>query len=88
MRPRRTKTPKALIAAASAATVLSIHNLGYQGVFGAGVIGDLGIAGSEWRLHQDDLALGTVNLLKTGLLWADELTTVVEVVFDCVPGGS
>lgn len=57
-------------------TVLTIHNIGYQGVFGAGILPDTGLAGSESLLHQDDLSAGRINFLKTGLLYADRLTTV------------
>jgi starch synthase len=56
--------------------VLTIHNIGYQGVFGADIIGDLDLRGSEHNLHQDDLSQGRINFLKTGVLYADLLTTV------------
>ncbi|MDX1403853.1 MAG: glycogen synthase [Woeseiaceae bacterium] len=57
-------------------TVLTIHNIGYQGIFGAERVGDLGLNGGEHELHQDDLSAGKINLLKTGVLHADVLTTV------------
>ena len=57
-------------------TVLTIHNIGYQGVFDASIIDDLDLNGAENELHQDDLALGRVNFLKTGILHAHQLTTV------------
>jgi starch synthase len=57
-------------------TVLSIHNIGYQGVFGADIIGDLNLFGDDHYLHQDDLSQGRINFLKTGLLFANLLTTV------------
>jgi starch synthase len=57
-------------------TVLTIHNIGYQGVFGADIRGDLELGHGEYLLHQDDLAAGRVNFLKMGLLLADLLTTV------------
>ncbi|MGI9237870.1 MAG: glycogen synthase [Woeseiaceae bacterium] len=57
-------------------SVMTIHNIGYQGVFGADILGDLGIANSEYLLHQEDLSAGRINFLKTGLLHADQLTTV------------
>lgn len=57
-------------------TVLTIHNIGYQGMFGANILGDLDIGWSQHYLHQDDLASGHINFLKTGLLHADLLTTV------------
>ena len=61
---------------ANTRSVLTIHNIGYQGVFGAGIVPDLGLRGGEGQLHQEDLAAGRVNFLKTGLLHADVLTTV------------
>ncbi|MFQ5739998.1 MAG: glycogen synthase, partial [Acidobacteriota bacterium] len=57
-------------------TVLTIHNLGYQGIFGADAAGDLGLGFHSHLLDQDDLRSGVVNFLKTGLLYADALTTV------------
>jgi len=57
-------------------SVLTIHNIGYQGVFGADVLGDLSLGDSNHLLHQDDLSAGRVNFLKTGVLHADLLTTV------------
>ena len=59
----------------NARTVLTIHNLGYQGVFSADVASALGI-GDGRGLDARDLASGVVNFLKTGLLHADWLTTV------------
>ena len=57
-------------------SVLTIHNIGYQGVVNASVLPDLGLEGAEHELHQDDMALGRINFLKTGVLHADLLTTV------------
>ena len=57
-------------------TVLTIHNIGYQGVFNAGILQDSGLGEFRDKLHQDDLGLGRVNFLKTGILYADVLTTV------------
>ncbi|MGE0141891.1 MAG: glycogen synthase GlgA [Planctomycetota bacterium] len=60
-------------------TLLTIHNIGYQGQFPARVIEDLGLAESRSLFHQDDLRdRNEVNFLKTGLLYADWLTTVSE----------
>ena len=61
---------------ANTKSVLTIHNIGYQGVFNADLIGDLDLDGAEHELHQQDLERGRINLLKTGLLHADLLTTV------------
>ncbi len=57
-------------------SVLTIHNIGYQGIFGSGILQDIGLRGDVEKLHQDDLANGIINFLKTGLLYADLLTTV------------
>ncbi len=57
-------------------SVLTIHNIGYQGVFSADILDHLGLDGSEHLLHQEDLGHGHINFLKTGVLYADLLTTV------------
>lgn len=57
-------------------SVLTIHNIGYQGLFGADVASDLNLGEYEHYLHQDDLSSGRINFLKTGLLFAHLLTTV------------
>jgi starch synthase len=53
---------------ANTRSVLTIHNIGYQGVFGAGILPDMGMADRSDKLHQEDLALQRVNFLKTGVL--------------------
>jgi starch synthase len=57
-------------------TVLTIHNIGYQGLFTASIVPDLGLAESAHLFHNEDLRAGRVNYLKTGILYADVLTTV------------
>ncbi len=57
-------------------SVLTIHNIGYQGVFGASARDDLGLGPGVHLLHQDDLALGRINSLKHGVMYADSVTTV------------
>ena len=57
-------------------TVLTLHNVGYQGVFGTGLLGSLDLGAFTHFLYQDDLQAGRVNFLKTGLLYAGVLTTV------------
>lgn len=59
-------------------TVLTIHNLGYQGEFPAHAIHDLDLGAHAEALHQDDLRSGVFGFLKTGILYADLLTTVSE----------
>ncbi len=60
----------------STRSVLTIHNLGYQGVFSAKIVDELGLSSCTEYLHQDDLKKGRIGFLKTGLLHADWLTTV------------
>jgi starch synthase len=59
-------------------TVLTIHNIGYQGTFGAGAVDELGFEDHRHLFHQERLAAGAINLLETGILYADALTTVSE----------
>ncbi|RMI20621.1 MAG: glycogen synthase GlgA [Calditrichaeota bacterium] len=59
-------------------TVLTIHNIGYQGVFSAEVLSPLGLDAHRDLLPQEDLQGGVINFLKTGILHADMLTTVSE----------
>jgi starch synthase len=57
-------------------SVLTIHNIGYQGIFPAAAIDDLGLGANSYLLHQDDLRAGQINSLKHGVLYADAVTTV------------
>jgi starch synthase len=59
-------------------TVLTIHNIGYQGVFAADTLHELGFGAHAQLLHQGDLREGRLNFLKTGCIYADALTTVSE----------
>ncbi len=61
---------------ATSKSLMTIHNIGYQGTVGSAAIEELGLAGREALLHQEDLAEGKINLLKTGLLYADVVSTV------------
>ncbi|MEZ5965313.1 MAG: glycogen synthase GlgA [Planctomycetota bacterium] len=61
---------------ASTKTLLTIHNIGFQGVFGPDVLDDLGLRDQQQLLHQDDLRDGRVNFLKTGILYANWINTV------------
>ncbi len=57
-------------------SVLTIHNLAYQGQFGKDIMGDLGL---PWELFTADNGLefyDAVNFLKGGITFADALTTV------------
>jgi starch synthase len=58
-----------------AKSVLTIHNLGYQGNFPASVLGDLGMDGALY--HAGGLEFyGRVSFLKAGIVWSDAITTV------------
>ena len=57
-------------------SVLTIHNIGYQGVFAAHAAADVGLGSKVSFLHQDDLRAGRVNPLRHGILYADAITTV------------
>ena len=57
-------------------SVLTIHNIGYQGTFDALAVADLGLGSRTHLLHQDDLHAGRINPLRQGILYADALTTV------------
>jgi len=57
-------------------TVLTLHNIGYQGVFDSGILDETGLSDSAGMLDQDDLNGGRINFLKTGVIHADLLTTV------------
>jgi starch synthase len=69
-------------------TVLTIHNLGYQGDFPASQAADLGLGAAAHYLHQDDLRAGRVNALRHGILYADLVTTVSPTYAReiCTPG--
>ena len=57
-------------------TLLSIHNLGYTGTFGAGVIEQVGLSDARGQFHQSHLDEGRVSFLETGILHASWLSTV------------
>jgi starch synthase len=56
--------------------VLTIHNIGYQGVFDAEVLDGAATAAARGLFPADDIAIGQVNFLKAGIMHADALTTV------------
>jgi starch synthase len=56
-------------------TVITIHNLGYQGNFPALALSDLGL--SRALFHPDGLEFwGELSFLKAGIVWSDAITTV------------
>jgi starch synthase len=60
----------------AARSVFTIHNIGYQGTFSAGSAADVGPGVAIESLHQADLALGRINPMRHGILYADAVTTV------------
>jgi starch synthase len=59
-----------------ARSVLTVHNIGYQGVIGASLLTDLLPSGDVSKLDSQALGSGQINLLGTGLAHADLITTV------------
>jgi starch synthase len=55
-------------------SLMTIHNIGYQGVMASSAAADLGLASPQ--LDQDDLAHGIINALKSGIRHADRVSTV------------
>jgi starch synthase len=56
-------------------TIVTIHNLGYQGIFGPAALYDLGLDRSLF--HMEGLEyFGDVSLLKAGIVYSDAITTV------------
>jgi starch synthase len=56
-------------------TVLTVHNGGFQGVFPAHVLRDIGLPGDLWSPNYMEW-YGRLNYLKGGLVFADMVTTV------------
>lgn len=57
-------------------TLLSIHNIGFQGYFISAVIHQLGFSNFMHHLDEFDLRSGIFNFMKTGIIHADKLSTV------------
>jgi starch synthase len=62
----------------SSRTVLTLHNLGFQGVFPSQALADLDLQDHANLFYQEDLQAGRINFLKTGLLYASVITTVSQ----------
>lgn len=57
-------------------TVLTLHNVAFQGLVGTSALDELGLAQHAYWLDGADLLAGHANFLKTGLLHADFMTAV------------
>lgn len=57
-------------------SVLTIHNIGYQGVVSASHAAELLAGADASLLHAPDLHAGRINMLRTGVQHADCITTV------------
>ncbi len=64
--------------AARAASVLSLHNMGYQGLYASGSLNGAGFPDDLFTALGPFEFYGHVNLLKAGVWFADMLTTVSE----------
>ncbi len=60
----------------STRSVLTLHNLGYQGVIGASATPEVLVGAPSVMLDPHDLAAGQINLLRTGIVHSDLITTV------------
>jgi starch synthase len=60
---------------AGTGTVLTIHNLAFQGLFPPAILAELGLPANWLQLHRAEF-YGQVSFLKAGLLAADRITTV------------
>jgi starch synthase len=56
-------------------SLLTIHNLGYQGIFGPEVAPQLGLE-PRWMNPEQLEFFGDVNFLKAGIAWSDAISTV------------
>ena len=59
-------------------TVLTIHNLKFQGIFPMEILNDLLGLDESYRCDEGVEFFGKVNFMKTGIVHADRLTTVSE----------
>jgi starch synthase len=57
-------------------SLMSIHNLAYQGVFGAAAAADIGLSGAAHLLDGGELHGGRVNPLREGIRHAHAISTV------------
>src|SRR6266496_695554 len=63
---------------ANAATVYTIHNLAYQGIFGYRILEVAGVAANGFLYPQIAELANVVDIMGRGILFADAITTVSE----------
>jgi starch synthase len=56
-------------------TLLTIHNIAYQGLFSPEILPDIGLPSSVFTVHGLEF-FGNMNYLKGSIVWADEVNTV------------
>ena len=59
-------------------TILTIHNIAYQGAFRSSIVDHLGFGENHSFLHQEDLRSGVFNYMKHGVMYANAISTVSE----------
>ena len=57
-------------------SILTIHNIGYQGIFPSTELADLGLSGAAHLLDPAELERGNIGFLRSGVALADAVTTV------------
>ena len=57
-------------------TLLTIHNIGYQGVFADSALDQIGLGEQRAHVHHGDLREGRINFLKTGVMHSNAVSTV------------
>lgn len=70
-------------------TLLTIHNIGYQGAFPAATAPDLNLGRDTALLHPREWTQGRINWLRQGIMLADAVSTVSPTYASeiCTPGG-
>jgi len=64
-----------LLPGSRARSLVTVHNLAFQGLFGQHTLHELGLPASAWSMHGVEY-FGYLSFLKAGLLYANAITTV------------
>jgi starch synthase len=64
-----------LLPGARARSLITVHNLAFQGLFGAPTLSELALPAHAWGMHGVEF-YGHLSFLKAGLQYADAITTV------------